>query len=145
MMSTRFLPMSWTSPFTVASTIVPLPAPSARSMCGSRYATAAFITSADCSTNGSCISPEPNRSPTTFMPESSVSLMMSNGERSTMAASKSDSRPVRSPSMIRRSSRSASGSAASSSALDWREDVASTPSNSCRNRCSGSYPSRRRS
>ena len=37
MMSTRFLPMSWTSPFTVASTIVPLPtSPSAFSMCGSR-------------------------------------------------------------------------------------------------------------
>jgi hypothetical protein len=55
MMSTRFLPMSWTSPFTVASTIVPLPSSSDFSMCGSRYATAPFITSADCSTNGSCI------------------------------------------------------------------------------------------
>ena len=40
--------MSCTSPFTVASTIVPLPSPSAFSMCGSRWATAAFITSADC-------------------------------------------------------------------------------------------------
>ncbi len=39
-------------------------------MCGSRYATAVFITSADCSTNGSCIWPEPNSSPTVFMPAS---------------------------------------------------------------------------
>ena len=36
MMSTRFLPMSCTSPFTVASTIVPLPPLSLFSMCGSR-------------------------------------------------------------------------------------------------------------
>ena len=62
--------MSWTSPLTVASTIVPLPASSAFSMCGSRWATAAFITSADCSTKGSCICPEPNSSPTVFMPAS---------------------------------------------------------------------------
>ena len=67
--------MSWTSPLTVASTIVPLPSsPSTFSMCGSRCATAVFITCADCSTNGSCIWPEPNSSPTVFMPASSVSL-----------------------------------------------------------------------
>ena len=53
--------MSCTSPFTVASTTVPLPAASAFSMSGSRYATAAFIVSADCSTNGSCISPRPEQ------------------------------------------------------------------------------------
>ena len=40
--------MSWTSPLTVASTIVPLPWLSVFSMCGSRWATAFFITSADC-------------------------------------------------------------------------------------------------
>src|SRR5919205_713081 len=40
MMSTRFLPMSWTSPLTVASTMVPFCSPSTRSMCGSRWATA---------------------------------------------------------------------------------------------------------
>ena len=77
MMSTRFLPMSWTSPLTVARTMVPLPSSSVRSMCGSSHATAAFITSADCSTNGSCISPRPNSSPTTFMPSSRWSLTMS--------------------------------------------------------------------
>src|SRR5664279_4269504 len=47
MMSTRFLPMSCTSPLTVASTMVPLPAESVFSMCGSRCATACFITSAE--------------------------------------------------------------------------------------------------
>ena len=41
-------------------------------MCGSRKATAVFITSADCSTNGSCISPDPNSSPTVFMPGEQV-------------------------------------------------------------------------
>ena len=41
-------------------------------MCGSRYATAFFITSALCSTNGSCICPEPNSSPTIFMPEQMI-------------------------------------------------------------------------
>ena len=66
--------MSCTSPLTVASTTVPLPPASAFSMCGSRYATAVFIVSADCSTNGSCICPLPNSSPTTFMPSSSTSL-----------------------------------------------------------------------
>ncbi|COW52527.1 Uncharacterised protein [Mycobacterium tuberculosis] len=77
MMSTRFLPMSCTSPLTVASTMRPLPESSSeRSMCGSRYATAAFITSADCSTNGSCIWPEPKSSPTVFMPASRCSLMI---------------------------------------------------------------------
>ena len=53
--------------------------PSTFSMCGSRWATAAFIVSADCSTKGSCIWPAPNRSPTTFMPASRMSLMMSSG------------------------------------------------------------------
>ena len=66
--------MSWTSPLTVPITSVPLPPASAFSMCGSRYATAAFIVSALWSTNGSCISPDANSSPTTFMPSSSTSL-----------------------------------------------------------------------
>src|SRR5947207_2066086 len=42
MISTRFLPMSCTSPFTVASTITPRVAESAFSMWGSRWATAVF-------------------------------------------------------------------------------------------------------
>ena len=71
--------MSWTSPFTVASTIVPFSWPSIFSMNGSRYATAAFMVSADWSTNGNCILPEPNSSPTTFMPSSRKVLMMSSG------------------------------------------------------------------
>ena len=49
------------------------------SMNCSRWATDIFIVSADCSTNGSCISPDAKSSPTTFMPESSTSLMMSSG------------------------------------------------------------------
>ena len=69
--------MSWTSPFTVASTRRPFDVwPSTFSMSGSRWATAVFIVSADCSTNGSCIWPEPNSSPTTRMPSSRTSLTM---------------------------------------------------------------------
>ena len=68
--------MSCTSPLTVASTTVPLPPWSDFSMWGSRKATAAFMVSADCSTKGSCISPEAKRSPTTFMPSSRMSLTM---------------------------------------------------------------------
>ena len=71
--------MSCTSPRTVASTIVPFSWPSTRSMNGSRYLTAAFIVSADCSTNGNCILPAPNSSPTVFMPSSRMLLMMSSG------------------------------------------------------------------
>ena len=86
-------------------------------MCGSSQATAVFITSADCSTNGSCISPRPNSSPTTFMPSSRWSLTMSSALLPVSSAvCRSASRPLRSPSMIRRASRSPSGSAASSSA-----------------------------
>ena len=70
--------MSWTSPLTVPMTSLPFAElPPTRSMCGSRWATAAFIVSADCSTNGSCICPDPNSSPTTFIPPSSTSLTMS--------------------------------------------------------------------
>ena len=48
-------------------------------MCGSRWATAFFIVSADWSTNGSCIWPEPNSSPTTFIPPRSTSLTIVEG------------------------------------------------------------------
>ena len=130
--------MSWTSPLTVASTIVPLPWLSVFSMCGSRWATAVFMTSADCSTNGSCICPDPNSSPTVFIPDSSVSLMISRAGRCSRAASRSASSPMRSPSTIRRSSRSNSGSAASSSARPAFAAAAVTPSNSSMNRLSGS-------
>ena len=50
-------------------------------MCGSRYATADFMTSADCKTNGSCMRPEPNSSPTVFMPAISGPLTMSSAGR----------------------------------------------------------------
>ena len=85
--ATMFFPMSCTSPLTVAIRKVPAKAdvssgltasgsfPSAiifarfsLSMKGSRYATAFFITRADLITCGRNILPEPNKSPTVFMP-----------------------------------------------------------------------------
>ena len=74
---TMFLPMSCTSPLTVAVTIVPVAwgtAPPSRfsaSMKGTRWATACFMTRALLTTCGRNILPEPNRSPTTFMPSMS--------------------------------------------------------------------------
>ncbi|ETH50634.1 homocysteine S-methyltransferase [Bordetella pertussis H973] len=74
---TMFLPMSCTSPLTVAITILPLARTSppaaaiwrfSSSMKGIRCATACFITRADFTTCGRNILPAPNRSPTTFMP-----------------------------------------------------------------------------
>ena len=56
----------------------------------SRWATAFFITSADRSTNGSCICPLANCSPTTFIPSSRWSLTMSRGFQ-IPSASSSDS------------------------------------------------------
>ena len=139
-MSTRFFPMSCTSPFTVASNMRPRPPSLVFSICGSRYATADFITSALCNTKGSCISPLPKSSPTTFIPSRRWSLMMASGANpSVMAASKSSVSPTFSPSMMRRSRRWRSGSAASSEALILRDAANSTPSKSCRNSCSGSY------
>src|SRR6266508_3358761 len=56
---------------------------------------------------------------TTFLPSSSVSLMIASADRpDARAESRSSVRPTRSPSMMRRLSRSSSGSAASSSARD---------------------------
>ncbi|NKA88718.1 hypothetical protein GO305_02357 [Ralstonia solanacearum] len=74
---TMFLPMSCTSPFTVAMTILPRErtSPPAAAICrfsssmnGIRWATACFITRADFTTCGRNILPAPNRSPTMFMP-----------------------------------------------------------------------------
>ena len=100
-MSTRFLPISCTSPFTVAITIVPFWPRSFFSISGSRYATADFITSADWSTKGSCICPEPKRSPTTFIPSSKIELMISKGEYCLSASTRSEFIPTLFPSMIR--------------------------------------------
>ncbi|MNF92042.1 hypothetical protein D3C84_746750 [compost metagenome] len=77
-----FLPMSCTSPLTVAMRILPLASglsPFSASMKGIRWATACFITRADLTTWGRNILPEPNRSPTTFMPAISGPSMTSMG------------------------------------------------------------------
>src|SRR5829696_4545138 len=80
---TMFFPMSCTSPLTVAITTVPLDlrgSPSLfSSMKGIRYATAFFITRALFTTCGRNILPEPNRSPTTFIPSISGSSITSSG------------------------------------------------------------------
>ncbi|CSC41264.1 Uncharacterised protein [Vibrio cholerae] len=76
-----FLPMSCTSPFTVASKILPfevLPLFCAL-MKGSRYATACFMTRADFTTCGRNIFPSPNKSPTTFIPSISGPSITSSG------------------------------------------------------------------
>ena len=83
-----FLPMSWTSPLTVAITSLPWalrgpPAASSASfsasMNGSRYATARFIARALFTTCGRNILPAPNSSPTTFMPSINGPSMTSSG------------------------------------------------------------------
>ncbi len=94
--------------------------------------------SADWRTNGSCIWPDPNSSPTVFIPSSRMSLTIARAGVSTRARSRSASRPFRSPSMIRRLSRSTSGSEANSAARSALAEVASTPSNSSSIRDSGS-------
>ena len=78
---TMFLPMSCTSPFTVAITTLPLLEP----FClvalinGSKYATDCFITRADFTTCGRNILPSPNKSPTTSMPAINGPSITSNG------------------------------------------------------------------
>ena len=122
--------MSWTSPFTVAITSRPfVELPPTFSMCGSRYATAAFIVSALCRTNGSCIWPLPNSSPTTRIPSSRTSLTIASGAMPAVIASSSSAvSPSRSPSMIRCLSRASTGPAAAVlldglDALDVGEDL----------------------
>ncbi|CAB4782944.1 unannotated protein [freshwater metagenome] len=143
MISTRFFPISCTSPFTVASKILPRPSSSVFSIFGSKNATANFITSAEESTKGSCISPLPNNSPTVFIPSSRWSLMIAKGLiPSAIAKSKSASSPARSPSMIRLCNLSCNGKRSNSSALLARPEAASTPSKRSRNLVSGSYVTR---
>ena len=81
-----FLPMSCTSPLTVASRILPWALTSwpaaaiaafSASMKGVRWATAFFITRADLTTCGRNILPAPKRSPTTLMPSISGPSMTS--------------------------------------------------------------------
>ena len=94
-----FLPMSWTSPLTVAIRILPavlrspLSMPLAAlasfsaSMYGSSPATACFMTRADFTTCGRNILPAPNRSPTTFMPAISGPSMTCSGRSASSRAS----------------------------------------------------------
>ena len=96
------------------------------------------MVSADCSTNGSCIWPEPNSSPTVCMPRSRSSLTIASGSFSFMPSSRSASMPVRSPSMMRCAKRSNSGIAASFSARASLASAADTPSKSSMKVCSGS-------
>ena len=86
---TMFLPMSCTSPLTVASTIR---AADSRlvlsaSMYGSRYETARFIARALLTTCGRNIFPAPKRSPTIFMPSMSGPSMTSSGRAAAWRAS----------------------------------------------------------
>ena len=88
-----FLPMSCTSPLTVAITILPFdlavsPVRSfSASMNGSSQATAFFITRADFTTCGRNILPAPNRSPTMFMPSMSGPSITSSGRGDSWRAS----------------------------------------------------------
>ena len=138
-MSTKFFPMSCTSPFTVASSMVPRPSSPVFSMKGSSWATAVFMTSALCKTKGSCISPLPNNSPTIFIPSRRCVLMISSGGvPSDIACLRSSSKPTFSPSIMRRWSRSYRGNAARASARAFLLVASSTPSNICKNSWSGS-------
>ena len=120
--------------------MVPRPSSPVFSMNGSSIATAVFITSALCNTNGSCISPLPKSSPTIFIPSRRCELMISSGGvPSAIAALRSSSKPTFSPSIMRRCKRSNSGNAARASARAFLLVASSTPSNICRNSCSGSY------
>ena len=92
--------MSWTSPFTVASTRVPRVADSAFSMRGSRWATAAFIASADWRTSATMSWLSLKSRPTSSMPRISGPLMISSGVASASFASRSSTSPSRLPSTM---------------------------------------------
>ena len=76
-----FLPISCTSPFTVASNTLPFDLISvfSASINGFKCATACFITRADLTTCGKNISPAPNKSPTTFIPSINGPSITSSG------------------------------------------------------------------
>src|ERR1022692_3390724 len=100
MISTRFLPISCTSPFTVARITLPRAAVSAFSMNCSRWLTAAFMASADCSTSATISSLLLNRRPTSLMPLISGPLMISSGAApSARLRSRSATRPSLVPSL----------------------------------------------
>ena len=98
--------MSCTSPFTVASTMVALPPGRPSPSWAPDRPRPPSWSRPTPSTKGSCISPVAKRSPTIFMPASRKSLTMVSGVwPPARASSRSASRPLRSPSMIRCSSR----------------------------------------
>ena len=121
-----FLPMSWTSPFTVASSTLPAlrssPGVFSASRWGMRYATAFFMTRALFTTCGRNMRPDPKRSPTTFIPSMSGPSMTSSERRARSRASSTS--PSMKSSMpctsacVRRSSTGAARQASSSSLLD---------------------------
>ncbi len=93
--------MSCTSPLTVARMTLPLRESLDFSMNFSRWLTAAFIASADCSTSATISSLALKSRPTSFIPSISGPLMMSSGdipERRT--ASRSSIRPSFEPSRM---------------------------------------------
>ena len=75
--STKFFPISWTSPLTVAKIIVPFLILLSCSKYGFNISIAIFIVSADDNTKGNKILPDPNRSPTSFIAGSKKLLIMS--------------------------------------------------------------------
>ena len=93
--------MSWTSPFTVARMILPLRESVVFSMNCSRWLTAAFIDSADCSTSATISSFALKRRPTSRIPSMRGPLMMSSGAIPPVrTASRSSTRPSFEPSMM---------------------------------------------
>ena len=99
--STKFFPISWTSPFTVAIKNFPFEEVFWEvSMNGSNTDTANFIVSADCNTKGNCIWPEPNKSPTTFIPSRRKVFIISRGLYFFSDLFNNSSNPIFSPSII---------------------------------------------
>ena len=95
-MAVMFLPMSCTSPFTVAITTFGLTAisvpPGALSMYGWSMSTACFITFADLTTCGRNIFPSPKRRPTRFIPSiSGPSIMLTARPYAAIQAARSSS------------------------------------------------------
>mmetsp|Transcript_36938 Transcript_36938/g.59360 ORF Transcript_36938/g.59360 Transcript_36938/m.59360 type:complete len:259 (-) Transcript_36938:1212-1988(-) len=107
--ATMFLPMSWTSPLTVAirntpalvASPVPPLAKRSSSIKGMRWPTDFFITRADLITCGKNILPAPKRSPTTFMPSMRGPSMICRGlgyapptRHSSVSATQNSSMPL---------------------------------------------------
>ena len=132
-----FLPMSCTSPFTVAMSTRPaalLSTVFAASMYGIRCATAFFITRALFTTCGRKSLPAPNRSPTTFMPRISGPSITSMGcvarSRASSVSSTTNASMPRTSACERRSSTGSARQARSSLTLAARPFAVSATSSS---------------